>query len=244
MELPSLYRQMSIGDTKFAERLAEGQKAAAEGDVQHPAGGDEDEPEWLSGANPASLQPAPASTQMDDTFSEASNDDDRQLELLNEKYADLNSKTYRMKDLMTKKAGILNKAGSDPYTLMEGMHDTIDGMEDGEDKTNDTAMYNAIYTIYESARKNKDLRDFCADLFSAQRDYYKDKEQSAAIDSELKMITKLYDEQEERVMMENLAKKREQRKAALETKASEKAKKLDAAAAAKAESSSAKKQRK
>lgn len=236
MELSSAAEQMSIGDAAFAERLAEGQKAAADGEVQHPAAGDE-EPEWLSGPAPASLQPAPASTQMDyDLGGSEAGDDDRQLELLNEKYADLNSKTFRMKDLMTKKAGILNKAGPDPYILMEGMHDTIDEMEEGEDKTESTAMYNAIYTIYESARKNEKLRDFCADLFSAQRDYYTDKAKKAALDGELKMITTLYDEQEEKVMMENLAKKRADRKAALEAKASEKAKKLDA----KAESSAKK----
>jgi hypothetical protein len=37
-------------------------------------------------------------------------DDDRKLELLNEKYGDLNSKTFRMKDLLTKKAGTLTLA--------------------------------------------------------------------------------------------------------------------------------------
>jgi len=244
MEISSLTRQMSIGDAEFAERLAEGQKAAADGDVQHPAEGDEDEPDWLSGHTHVGLNPVPACTQQEDTFSEEDNDDDRQLELLNEKYGDLISKTFRMKELMTKKAGILNKAGPDPYTLMTGMHDAIDGMEDGENKTSDTAVYNAISTLYDSARKNETLRDFLSDVFGGLREHYDTKEEKAAINRELKMITKLYDEQEERVMMENLAKKREARKAALEAKASEKAKKIDAKDAAKAESSAAKKQRK
>ncbi len=243
IEVPSLAQQMSIGDSSFAERLAEGQKAATEGDVQHPAGGEEDEPEWLSGHN-AVLQPAPACTQQDDFGGLDDGDDDRALELLNEKYPDLNSKTFRMRDLMTKKAGIINKAGADPYTLMENMHDNIDSMDEGGDKTNDTAMYNAIFTMYESARKNEELRDFLADVFGGLRVHYETKEEKAAINSELKTLTKLYDEQEEKQLMENLAKKREARKAALEMKASEKAKKIDAKAAAKGESSSATKKQK
>ena len=44
------------------------------------------------------------------------------------------------------------------------------------------------------------------------------------------MLTKLYDEQEEKQTLEKLAEKREARKAALEMKASEKAKKLEAKA--------------
>ena len=66
------------------------------------------------------------------------------------------------------------------------------------------------------------------------------KEEKAAIDAELKMLTNLYDEQEEKQIMENLAKKREARKSALEMKASEKAKKIEAKAE---EKSAAKKQR-
>ena len=230
MELSSsLTRQMSIGDADFAERLAEGQKAAIEGDVQHPANGDEDEPEWLDGHNPGALQPAPAQTQMEDMSSDGEeHDDDRDLELLNEKYGDLNAKTFRMKELMTKKAGILNKAGDDPYNMMEQMHDTIDAMEDGEQKTADTAMYNAIYAIYESARKNKSVRNFVAEVFKAQWEYYEDKEQKEAINAELKKLDKLYYEQEQTQVLAKLAKNREARLAALEMKASEKAKKKNA----------------
>ena len=241
---PSLARQMSIGAANFAQNLAEGQQAAAEGDIRHPADGDDEEPEWLSGHNATFLQPVPAETQEDVISDDGNGDDDRKLELLNGQYVDLNSKTFRMKDLLTKKAGILNKAGADPYELMTTMHDAIDGMQDGEEKANDCAMYNAVFTLYESARKNEQLLHFVSDVFGGLREKHDTKAEKLTIDTEYKMLTKLYDEQEEKQTLEKLAEKREARKAALEMKASEKAKKLEAKEASKAEASATKKQKK
>jgi hypothetical protein len=241
---PSLARQMSIGAANFAQNLAEGQQAAAEGDIHHPADGDNEEPEWLSGHNATFLQPVPAESQEDVISDDGNGDDDRKLELLNGQYVDLNSKTFRMKDLLTKKAGLLNKAGADSYELMATMHDTIDGMEDGEEKANDCAMYNAIFTLYESARKNERLLYFVSDVFGGLREKHDTKEEKLAIDTEYKMLTKLYDEQEEKQVFEKLAEKRAARKAALAMKAEEKAKKLEAKEASKAEASATKKQKK
>jgi len=217
---------MSIGDRDFAQRLAEGQAVAAGGDVQHPAAG-EGEPEWLSGPPPAGLEPVPEQTQQED-YNCGSDDDDYRKEELKKKYSDLNSKTYRMKELMTKQATMANQAGPDPYDLMEKMHDDVDAIEDDDEKTYSSQMYNAIYAQYESARKNEDLRNFLADVFGGLRDHYDTKEEKVAIKDEIKILTELYNEQEEEQMLAALAKKREDRKLALETKAAAKAKKLEA----------------
>ena len=175
------------------------------------------------------LQGVPLQTQADlsPQGSEAG-DDDRQIELLKEKFLSLNAKSCRMKDLMANRQMHENKGGPDPYEMMEGMHDAIEAMEEGDDKASSIAMYNAIFAIYESARSNSYLREFVADLFPAQRDYYKVKEEKRAINDELKMLATLYDEQELVQTMKLLKEKQEQRKAALEAKATAKAAKMAA----------------
>jgi hypothetical protein len=228
VEPPTFIRQPSIGVASFADRLAEGQADAGD-ELMHPAyGADEEEPDFLSG-HEENLQPAPQETQMvDDDGGEDDRDDDRQLELVPEKFESLNAKYCRIKDLMAKKQVHETKAGPDPYELMENMHDGIDAMEEGSAKKDSVKMYNAIFAIYESGRSNPDLLAFVADLFPAQRDYYKDKEEKRAINAELKMLTKLYDEQEMAVAMKQLEQKQKQRKAALQSKAAAKATKLAA----------------
>jgi hypothetical protein len=217
MELPELVRACSIGDSTFAERLAASQEAAAAGDIAHPA---DIEDEEQAGGPAGGLMPAPQATQAMDDFGGDDGDDDRELELLREKYGDLNSKTFRIKELLTRKAGL---AGEDPFDLMQSMHDTIAAMPAGADKDNCVAMYNAVFAVYESARGNEKLREFAAGVFTAQLAYYNNKAKKAALNAELKMLNQLYDEQEEAQMMENLAKKRAARAAALQQKATEKA---------------------
>lgn len=220
-----MVRACSIGDSTFAERLAASQNAAAVGDISHPALNIDDMNDaggtggTLLGKFAGTLMPAPEATQALDDFAD-DGADDRDLEHLKEKYADLNSKTFRIKEVLTQKAGL---AGEDPYDLMQTMHDTIAAMPDGVDKNNCVAMYNAVFAVYESARGNADLREFAADVFTAQRAYYNNKAKKAALTAELKMLNQLYDEQEEAQMMETLAKKRAARAAALQSKAEEKA---------------------
>lgn len=217
MELSSQLVGMSIGDSEFADRLAAGQAAAKDGEMIY-----EEEPEWLSGHN--KLQPPPVATQSEDVW--GAEDNEELITKVKKDHPDLTSKTFRVKQLLTTKASIDQKAGVDSYDLLTEMHDSIDDMEDGEDKKNDTAMYNAIYTIYETARNNASLRNFMADLFAAQRQYYNDKEEKKTINAELKVLNDLYNEQEEKQMMEALANKRRAREATLQQKAEAKATKL------------------
>jgi len=215
-------RQLSIGTERFAERLADAQVATAEDETAYPALEDNDDKEVGAGGH-EELHPPPEGTQHD--YEPLMEYDEAEKEEASEKFPDLHAKTWRMKELLTKKATIMNNAGPNPHDLMANMHDMIERAEDGTDKSQDIAMYNAINAIYESSRTNSDLRNFLADLFGAQRGYYNDKEQLDDIGREFTLLSKLYEKQEMQQMQEKVVKNREARMAALEVKASEKAKK-------------------
>ena len=83
-------------------------------------------------------------------------------------------------------------------------------------KANDLVIYNAILMIYKSAR------GFAADVFTAQRaraTIIRTRREDVALTAKLKMLNRLYDEQEEKQMMEKLAKTAAACAAALEQKA-------------------------
>ena len=225
---PTIARQGSIGsgNSAFAVRLAEAQAASANDEMMHPAeGAEDDEPEWLHW-HENKMQPAPqASQEMEEEYHVEAYDD-RELVLLDEKYATLNAKTFRMKDLMAKREMHELKAGQDPYELMSNMYETIEAMPEGEDKNDSIHVWNGIYTIFETGRKNANLRAFLADLFPAQRDFYLVQKEKREIADELRMLSKLYDEQELEQTMKALKEKQEKRKASIEAKAVAKAVKV------------------
>jgi len=245
----------SIGDAAFAANLAAGVAAAADGDTVDPTDVDAEMEELLAfakkqlsfggageaGGIPAGgLMAAPVATQAGDVdLGDDEGDDDRALELLKEKYSTLNAKTYRMKDLMAEKHK-MEDAG-DPYDLMNSMHDSVEGMTDGEDKMQSVQMFNTVAAVFESARHNEGLRVFCAELFTAQKAYYETKERMLEVTTEYKQLGKLYDEQMYAKAMEELERKKAEREAMLEKKGKAKAEK--AAAKAAASGSAAKKQK-
>ena len=151
-------------------------------------------------------------------------------ERINAEYPDLLSKTFRQKDLLGKKIAIHARRGNDPYTMMAKMHDDIHAMAEDTEKTEAISMYNAIYAQYESARKNELLRNYLSEVFGGLKIYADTKHELGEINTELQNITELYNEQEKEQVLAALEKKSKDRMAALEMKASEKAKKNDAKA--------------
>ena len=77
-------------------------------------------------------------------------------------------------------------------------------MPDGPGRSESVVMMNTILPMFRAARKNADLRKFLADLFTAQDKYYEVKEEKAALNLKISMLTKLYNEQERESMLANL----------------------------------------
>ena len=229
---PQIARSASIGNPAFAEGLAAGQAAARNGEANNSFEQmeEDDRREDIEADFPAAgggLQQLPAQTQMVDDFAETGSEaaDDRALELLNEKHSALNSKTFRLRELYAQKHNLMERAGSDPYQILSDMYGKIEVSEDSEDKEQSIVMLNAVIAVFESARGHAGLRDFVSELFASQRTYYSDKEEKRTINSEIKMLTKLYDEQEKEQMLKALIDKQEQRKQQLAAKGKSKAEK-------------------
>ena len=138
-----------------------------------------------------------------------------------------------MKELLTQKEHL---TGDDPFDKMEEMRAFVEKMPDGDDKAEYLLMYNQVAAIFTHARTNEGLRNMLADIFTAQRDYYKNKAEKVKLVREWKMLSKLHDEQEdeeiEKKKMERRA-KREQEMLAKSKEKAEKRKEKDEASAAK-----------
>ncbi len=253
---PVLARNMSIGDATFAERLQVGQGIAAAGivrandDVLGMEENDRQEDIEADFELSPQLRPMPARTQ-EVTFT-GDDDDDEEMPTASDKetckalFATLNAKSYRLKD---RAAALykLNEGGiPDPYAILETMHSSIEAMEEGDERTQNCHMLNALITVFESARTNPGLRNFASTLFSTQKAYYEYRIEKRAIKKEMAVLNELYDEQEDELQQEALKKKQQERRAMLMNKGEAKAKQdtLKAEAAAKAKAESAAKKRK
>ena len=239
----------AIGDADFAANLAAGVTAAAVTTTVDPPDVDDEMEELLSfarrqlsigggsaGGIPAGgLMDAPVATQQELVDLGDDDDDRTALDALTEKYPTLTAKTFRMRELLAEKLK-LDEAG-DPFELITSMHDTVEGMPDGEDKLQSTQMFNAVAAVFESARKNEGLRVFSAELFSALKSYYETKEHKMAVTTEYNQLNKLYNEQEYEKMMADFDRKKAERASMLERKVAAKAAAVAAKAAAKASAS-------
>jgi hypothetical protein len=227
----SQMRSRSIGESGFADKFAAGQKAAANGEGTIAAEADDDDmPEFLKG-HEFGLKPAPVATQFAGDEDDEGDEDDAKEAEIKEKHKDLQSKTFAMKALLERRAAI--KDTPDPFMLLLEQHDKTMNTEEGERKKEEIHMYNAIVDLFEAARKNEDLRDFVTNLFTAQQSYYKNSHEKKIINSELRIIGKLYNEQEMEQTMAKLKATSEARMRALTEKADAKAKKKEEAASAK-----------
>jgi hypothetical protein len=159
-----------------------------------PYEGIEEEPEWLSG-HEETLAPAPEEgfSQMQDSDQ---GDDDREIAILREQFATLNHKCYRIKDLWATAHQMQEHPVENPYEKQTVMHNGIDSMAEGESKMASIKMYNIVNAVFQASRTNADLLDYVAELFPMQRAYYAARKQKNAVDAEIAMLTKLYEEQE------------------------------------------------
>ena len=185
----------------------------------------EDEPEWLQNPDPPALLPAPDGTQPADMVESDAGEDDRTNELLKEQYITQNIKSIRMKEIFARKHELNMNPSKDPYMIMSDMHDMIEDMDEGEEKVQSVQMFNLFHAIFQINRKNKPTLEFAAELFLAQREYYKRKKEKREIDKELEQLTQLYNEQELEQTLNALYEKQKQRKAMLEAKGTVKAEK-------------------
>lgn len=213
----------SIGAPGFGDSLAAGQAAAANGDTTM-ADDDDDEQDLEQRAG---LVPAPVATQFADE--DEDEEDDPKATELKEKHPSLNSKSFAMKALIERRAGIKDKP--DPYRHLLQMHDKVEAMPEGTEKKESIKTFNAVVSIFGAAREKEELRGFVADLFSAQESYYKNKRTRQAIAAELRILTKLYNDQEEEHMLAQLAERRKARMKQFTEKADAKAKKKEEAPA-------------
>ena len=241
-----LTRQASIGTAAFAEQLKIGQELAASGAATNTADlADAEQQERIEEAEARAGMQLPAMPAMTQQEEPGSDDgfDDGLVDKISEAHLTLNAKSFRQKDRFAEKYKMDERAGPQPFDMLEEMGARIEAMDDGEQKTNDVAMMNAIVPLFQACRENENLRDWIANLFGGLKDDYETKHRRAAIDEELKILAKLYNEQELEQEMERLKAKQAARLAAVSAKGKAKADKQIEKDAAKAESSSAKKPR-
>lgn len=243
-------RQASIGTAAFAEQLKIGQQLAVTGTTTGTADlVDAEQQERIEEAEARKQNPAmpamPAQTQMEEDDLGGSDDglDDGLADKLSEAYPDLNRKSYRLKDLFGEQHKINERAGANPFDLLEEKAAFIEALEEGEGKTNAIAMMNAIVPLFQACRDNAPTRKWMSELFGGLYDYYETKQKRAAIGEELKILQKLYNDQELEQEMERLKAKQAQRLVNVSAKGKAKAEKQLAKDAEKAESSEAKKAR-
>lgn len=243
--MADLVHQASIGGEGFQEEVQAGQAAAADAELLNYH--QDDRMEDIMADFPAAggalgeagkLQPLPVMTQID---SEASRHDDRELELLKEKHASLQSKAITLREAWTRLTMI--SGGADPYELLNKMYNSIDSMPDGQDKNNSVSMMNTIMPTFRAARKNPDLRKFLADLYPAQDKYYEVKDEKLALNKKISMLTKLYNEQEKETLLANLLSEQAKREEDIKRKGQQRAATKEAKAASKEAEAAAKKQK-
>lgn len=224
-------RQASIGTAAFAEQLKIGQQLAAAGTTTGTADlVDAEQQERIEEAEARGLPalPAlPAMTQQEDfggsEDGSAGGLDDGKVDKIAELYPTLNAKSYRQKDLFAEKHKMNERARPQPFDMLEAMATRIEAMDGGEQKTNDVAMMNAIVPLFQACRENEGLRDWMADLFGGVKEYYDMKDRRAAIDEELTILAKLYNDQELEQEMKRLKDKQAARLASVSAKGKAKA---------------------
>ena len=213
----SLHRQISTNQGVFNNAMAD----ATDGVLHVPADATEDFPEWLKKPQQTLAEPEIATQVMESGTDDLFGEREQELQANN---PDLNAKTYALKRAFLIKADIVGSAPvNNVYVMLKEMADSIRGMEDGEDKEETIYLFNCINAIFKVGRKNDKVRTFAADLFTAQVNYYENKEKLEEVDLDIKLLTKLYDEQEKQQMLEKWEKTRQARKVAMETAAMEKA---------------------
>ena len=239
-------RQESIGTAAFAEQLKIGQELAAAGTTAGTADlADAEIQERIQEAEARGMMPAlPAMTQQEDLGGSDDGLDDGKVDKISELYPDLNRKSYRQKDLFAEKHTMGERAGPQPFEMLEQKAEFIEAMEEGEGKTNSIYMMNAIVPLFQACREDKATRDWMASLFGGVKQYYDTKTRRAEIDEELTILAKLYNEQELEQEMKRLKDKQAARLAAVSAKGKAKADKQREKEDAKGESSSAKRQKK
>tara|TARA_R110002072_G_scaffold233254_1_gene390670 strand:+ start:403 stop:1152 length:750 start_codon:yes stop_codon:yes gene_type:complete len=218
---PKVQSTMSLGSAGFNHTLMMGQEAAKNGDgldVSYMQDEEDDRREDIDQDFPQKTALFdPQATQMDD---ECEGEDEEDADALKEeiahKYATLNIKTYRMRELMGQKMKA-GEAGS-PYEMLDAMRSSIEEQEAGEQQTYDAQVFNAICAIFQETRKNEDLRGFVAGLFSSQDEYYKAKVVKRTAGKELAILQELYNEQELEHEMAKLKERQDARMAALAAK--------------------------
>ena len=171
------------------------------------------------------LKAVPAATQADGIEDEEEDDD--LLAKVKEAYPNLNSMSYRLKDLHAQLCILLKRGSKNPYDMLLEMQKLIDEMDEGEDKQQSIQAFNTIIVLFSAVRENDDLRVFVADLFSSFNNYREDKPKIAELHKEINILNDLYDTQQQEQMLAAFEKQKEQRRAMLAAKG--------AAAAAKAE---------
>lgn len=150
----------------------------------------------FAGGLAGGLMAVPEATQVEED--EEERHDDRELELLNNTYSTLTSKTQRvMKNLGEQQKMMDNyEEHGTPFEILKKQHKSIESMPNGEEKVSSIKTFNVLTAVFSECRKNPELRDFAGRLFSQTSDYYAMKEKKKELNQELHMLIRLRDEQE------------------------------------------------
>ena len=223
----------SLGVASFSDDLVRGQQVAADGEIQDDGFQNDrmddikaDFPSNAPAMSPA-MAPAPVATlrndddddDEDDTFAKFLVDE------LKGKFQSRTSKTARMKALWAKLHQFNEREAVNPYEVLQKMLDDVQSMPESDQKIHDVQMVNAVIALFQVGRQKPGLRKFLAQLFTAQASYYNDKEERKAVDVELGILNKLYNEQEWEQRMDELRKQQEERTESLKNKGKAKAEK-------------------
>jgi hypothetical protein len=157
----------------------------------------------------AGLKPIQVPTQADATQEEPGMDDGL-MDKLNESYPSQLAKNHRLKDLSGKMFTLEEKAGESPFDVLNEMRMIVDEMPESDDKVHSAQIYNIVDILFAENRTNAYLRDFLARVFIAQQAYYDLKEEKAVVKEELKMLTKLYYDQQREQLLKDLEEKQRQ----------------------------------
>lgn len=152
------------------------------------------------GLGSGELMPVPEATQQVDEDEEEQEErfDDRQLEMLNNTYSTLTQKTQRIMKVLGQQQKMIENFDEHgtPFEILESKYQQIDAMKDCEEKRGAIKIFNVLSALFGEARRNPELREFTARLFSQTDEYYALKQKKKEMKEELQMLIKLRDEQE------------------------------------------------
>ena len=142
------------------------------------------------------------------------------VKALQDTYDTLNKKSYHLKDMTAEMCALdekkteMTESGEVPLDMFLALANEVDTTyaDGSEEKKDANKMMRVILALFKEARTNKELREWLVKFFTSTKNYYDIKEKRSELKQEIRILNKLYDEQETKQQMASLKQKQAERR--------------------------------